>query len=144
MIRRPPRSTLFPYTTLFRSQWFERFVNRGGTFILETEKGFNFSPQGRNIFQGLTDWQNLPINHSFKTVPFLFTQPPEIDSQSINIALADGLILIDGHLSSAWGIHRSLPRSDIRAAHELGANLLQYIWQRQHLTDLSNWNVEYP
>ena len=21
MIRRPPRSTLFPYTTLFRSQW---------------------------------------------------------------------------------------------------------------------------
>src|SRR5688572_32291795 len=24
MIRRPPRSTLFPYTTLFRSPWFER------------------------------------------------------------------------------------------------------------------------
>src|SRR3712207_8744426 len=26
MIRRPPRSTLFPYTTLFRSEWLE---NRG-------------------------------------------------------------------------------------------------------------------
>src|SRR5690348_17706070 len=28
MIRRPPRSTLFPYTTLFRSvgMWFERFT----------------------------------------------------------------------------------------------------------------------
>src|SRR3712207_9591987 len=25
MIRRPPRSTLFPYTTLFRSPWIERF-----------------------------------------------------------------------------------------------------------------------
>src|SRR3712207_8415983 len=24
MIRRPPRSTLFPYTTLFRSRWVER------------------------------------------------------------------------------------------------------------------------
>src|SRR5260221_1761616 len=24
MIRRPPRSTLFPYTTLFRSRWFAR------------------------------------------------------------------------------------------------------------------------
>src|SRR5258706_3519721 len=24
MIRRPPRSTLFPYTTLFRSQWIHR------------------------------------------------------------------------------------------------------------------------
>src|SRR2546429_3283145 len=23
MIRRPPRSTLFPYTTLFRSKWFD-------------------------------------------------------------------------------------------------------------------------
>src|SRR3990167_703436 len=26
MIRRPPRSTLFPYTTLFRSHFHERFV----------------------------------------------------------------------------------------------------------------------
>src|SRR5256885_7894842 len=32
MIRRPPRSTLFPYTTLFRSRWFtlNRCVNRTG------------------------------------------------------------------------------------------------------------------
>src|SRR3712207_8054481 len=26
MIRRPPRSTLFPYTTLFRSDWLESYV----------------------------------------------------------------------------------------------------------------------
>src|SRR2546430_16381772 len=26
MIRRPPRSTLFPYTTLFRSQFFQQFA----------------------------------------------------------------------------------------------------------------------
>src|SRR5258707_10635357 len=26
MIRRPPRSTLFPYTTLFRSAWFEAYL----------------------------------------------------------------------------------------------------------------------
>src|SRR2546430_16438551 len=32
MIRRPPRSTLFPYTTLFRSHrlWGPRFPQRGG------------------------------------------------------------------------------------------------------------------
>src|SRR2546429_2605447 len=31
MIRRPPRSTLFPYTTLFRSPWFfSDFQDRGG------------------------------------------------------------------------------------------------------------------
>src|SRR5258708_27555517 len=28
MIRRPPRSTLFPYTTLFRSPWHEGFRRR--------------------------------------------------------------------------------------------------------------------
>src|SRR2546430_5503237 len=28
MIRRPPRSTLFPYTTLFRSRWPARFRER--------------------------------------------------------------------------------------------------------------------
>src|SRR3712207_7872377 len=31
MIRRPPRSTLFPYTTLFRSAWF--FVARSARFL---------------------------------------------------------------------------------------------------------------
>src|SRR3712207_9343662 len=29
MIRRPPRSTLFPYTTLFRSPWLLRFWRAG-------------------------------------------------------------------------------------------------------------------
>src|SRR2546429_1093436 len=31
MIRRPPRSTLFPYTTLFRSLGLQRLSGRGGT-----------------------------------------------------------------------------------------------------------------
>src|SRR5690349_23246141 len=30
MIRRPPRSTLFPYTTLFRSKRFDRRIARSG------------------------------------------------------------------------------------------------------------------
>src|SRR3712207_9061883 len=34
MIRRPPRSTLFPYTTLFRSDLCQKIVN-GGTGIIE-------------------------------------------------------------------------------------------------------------
>src|SRR3712207_7558581 len=39
MIRRPPRSTLFPYTTLFRS-WANAFlVEQGDRFILFNEKG---------------------------------------------------------------------------------------------------------
>src|SRR5258708_18572849 len=34
MIRRPPRSTLFPYTTLFRSSSLELFVSRINGFFL--------------------------------------------------------------------------------------------------------------
>src|SRR5258707_8655445 len=34
MIRRPPRSTLFPYTTLFRSHRFEQFAH----FFIEIRK----------------------------------------------------------------------------------------------------------
>src|SRR5256885_8243477 len=40
MIRRPPRSTLFPYTTLFRSTYFFKFfeplVHDGHLYVLET------------------------------------------------------------------------------------------------------------
>src|SRR3712207_9106885 len=34
MIRRPPRSTLFPYTTLFRSPWCHALSGIGGGWML--------------------------------------------------------------------------------------------------------------
>src|SRR2546430_5206959 len=37
MIRRPPRSTLFPYTTLFRSHW-ARPAARWGASVLRPER----------------------------------------------------------------------------------------------------------
>src|SRR3712207_8642731 len=43
MIRRPPRSTLFPYTTLFRSNLFFQLVNaryERGAMILTSNRGF--------------------------------------------------------------------------------------------------------
>src|SRR3989442_10869667 len=36
MIRRPPRSTLFPYTTLFRSRWSARLTGDQGSGILRS------------------------------------------------------------------------------------------------------------
>src|SRR3712207_7380754 len=41
MIRRPPRSALFPYTTLFRSRWYlvEAGVTIGGTVVLAAGAG---------------------------------------------------------------------------------------------------------
>src|SRR2546429_2569727 len=40
MIRRPPRSTLFPYTTLFRSQGYRKTVLRLGSFGCLHRDGF--------------------------------------------------------------------------------------------------------
>src|SRR2546430_9784178 len=40
MIRRPPRSTLFPYTTLFRSLW--KFTRNADVHPLEERIGYKF------------------------------------------------------------------------------------------------------
>src|SRR2546428_6634325 len=43
MIRRPPRSTLFPYTTLFRSRG--RFSRTAGSYLGQTTPPFPFGGQ---------------------------------------------------------------------------------------------------
>src|SRR3989442_6695734 len=43
MIRRPPRSTLFPYTTLFRSPTF------GGSGVVATELGIALAERGDEV-----------------------------------------------------------------------------------------------
>src|SRR5258705_9390488 len=42
MIRRPPRSTLFPYTTLFRSVFLEVLMARGPVVCMQCEKAEPF------------------------------------------------------------------------------------------------------
>src|SRR2546422_11530994 len=45
MIRRPPRSTLFPYTTLFRSQLFMQDMATGQRVpVATTGKALDFTP----------------------------------------------------------------------------------------------------
>src|SRR5438874_9520195 len=61
MIRRPPRSTLFPYTTLFRS----RFAGQpwaNGDAAGNVRHGMALVPQGRGVFPDLTVIENLMID----------------------------------------------------------------------------------
>src|SRR5438874_8213689 len=73
MIRRPPRSTLFPYTTLFRSQDFVKEIHRltgegvdvvfdsiGGTHIWRSRKALR--PGGRVVTYG--DRKSTRLNSS--------------------------------------------------------------------------------
>src|SRR3712207_8854208 len=46
MIRRPPRSTLFPYTTLFRSNSASLFGNRNAQSIHGAPPGRAYAPHG--------------------------------------------------------------------------------------------------
>src|SRR3712207_8496641 len=58
MIRRPPRSTLFPYTTLFRSELTERTVT--GPNVRETFEMDDFTRQ--RLMEGLDDI-SLTLTH---------------------------------------------------------------------------------
>src|SRR3989475_5530333 len=59
MIRRPPRSTLFPYTTLFRSRFRVRLDSAGSpqltTFQIVATPNPGFAPAVRNALKG---WQD--------------------------------------------------------------------------------------
>src|SRR2546430_3859173 len=61
MIRRPPRSTLFPYTTLFRSIALaaEQLAGRPSAEI--TRRGISYVPQGRGLFAGMSVAQNMEL-----------------------------------------------------------------------------------
>src|SRR3712207_7948508 len=60
MIRRPPRSTLFPYTTLFRSDDYAHVVRedptRAGLLYAGTEHGVYVS------WDGGAQWRSLSLN----------------------------------------------------------------------------------
>src|SRR5260221_7023845 len=65
MIRRPPRSTLFPYTTLFRSV---RFCQLGGALLC---KQFPFACHGRShFFRTLTDRKSTRLNSSHTVISY--------------------------------------------------------------------------
>src|SRR5687768_17861000 len=64
MLRRPPRSTLFPYTTLFRSLYSER--------VSKTSEGYTASPvsDGRHLFitSELGNVFVVPVSETFSVV----------------------------------------------------------------------------
>src|SRR2546430_13166449 len=56
MIRRPPRSTLFPYTTLFRSAVeFAKITERGTTIVVDQNVGVGAGGKQRLLHLGLRD-----------------------------------------------------------------------------------------
>src|SRR2546421_4005915 len=59
MIRRPPRSTLFPYTTLFRSLWREPF-KLGNSLIINTLLSCLDEDETSSLTPFITNLNNQP------------------------------------------------------------------------------------
>src|SRR2546430_13640362 len=70
MIRRPPRSTLFPYTTLFRS--FRAAALRVGTYTVEAvAAGFGVARIGNlTLAVGATDRKSTRLNSSHSQISY--------------------------------------------------------------------------
>src|SRR2546426_3843252 len=65
MIRRPPRSTLFPYTTLFRSQGAERPHPHAGAI-----QGGLAASAGRHRHRGARDRKSTRLNSSHLVISY--------------------------------------------------------------------------
>src|SRR5258707_8509614 len=77
MIRRPPRSTLFPYTTLFRSELLEhrRDAGRrgGGAFgdqLLPLRRGLRVGVHDRRVGGGDQDRKSTRLNSSHANISY--------------------------------------------------------------------------
>src|SRR5256885_1357443 len=88
MIRRPPRSTLFPYTTLFRSFFIVKnyigldFINDFNPFTSETKEFFN----GNNGNEGEgSNRQNNPQDSNINPPP-----PPPSSEEGVGGVVVSG------------------------------------------------------
>src|SRR5882672_3671143 len=79
MIRRPPRSTLFPYTTLFRSRPIDRRLHRERRRLRRAAQGLRRSEEHTSELQSHSDLvcrlllekkklrRNEPVHHQYET-----------------------------------------------------------------------------
>src|SRR2546430_13213473 len=88
MIRRPPRSTLFPYTTLFRS-FGDISVIKDMIFV-RGEKGIHFAVGNEGVFFTLngTNWTRLLSTIAFPSHPVSDRKSTRLNSSHSQISYA--------------------------------------------------------
>src|SRR2546426_9369423 len=71
MIRRPPRSTLFPYTTLFRADATERLAQPGARYdALLVDVHLDEAHTGFDLFDHLRDRKSTRLNSSHLVISY--------------------------------------------------------------------------
>jgi hypothetical protein len=100
----------------------DEYLRERGGVLLSVVPDQSSSPSG------LRDWNNH--DQFVRSQTFLFTQLPQ--SFGLWIAPQGERIVITQSLLNAW-LGNHLTREEIRTAHELGINILHFIWQRRQL-----------
>src|SRR3712207_8830208 len=90
MIRRPPRSTLFPYTTLFRSRRRERSEQRCETAHADRRRRATAKkPSVKNLrFKKATRFFSFERNSVFERLAFRDRKSTRLNSSHANISYA--------------------------------------------------------
>ncbi len=127
------------------------YVQQGGGLLVETVLDDHELLMMQQFLQKVlpedqettfVSWNTLSRYHPIRRSPFLFGALPEVQAKPIQIYVSDGVVLINGRLSAAWGLAEvPLSRADIRTAQELGINLLHFLWQRRRFTQLLQWDI---
>src|SRR3712207_7740072 len=84
MIRRPPRSTLFPYTTLFRSLYQAKAHGRNRVVAATEARGLSRGAERRALQQLLA----APIDIVFQPIVDLDRKSTRLNSSHANISYA--------------------------------------------------------
>src|SRR2546428_7274966 len=101
MIRRPPRSTLFPYTTLFRSDVQQSIGSEGGTGIALGKGTLYFGTASTVYRYALRDRKSTRLNSSHDQISYAvfclkkknYITPPWCMSTSFVIECCSPLLL---------------------------------------------------
>src|SRR3712207_4157344 len=111
MIRRPPRSTLFPYTTLFRSDFVElslenSMVEPGKLEVLGTPIDLSKIEVDSYIVAGIAD-HIIPWQNAYSTTHLLGSEPRFVLSTSGHIA---AMVNPPGNEKSNYRVNEKNPR----------------------------------
>src|SRR5258707_11552774 len=87
MIRRPPRSTLFPYTTLFRSLWYSGPLNNINEIVCDVEKDLRVGGASTMIWRCLRGTEEKCSDNS-STAFNLDRKSTRLNSSHANISYA--------------------------------------------------------
>src|SRR5688572_31579783 len=100
MIRRPPRSTLFPYTTLFRSSKFWAELSSDYEKLFETEIGYDviiYAGEEQNVKEirahsNILDRKSTRLNSSHSQISYAVFCLKKKMSRKANYRLVLGLL----------------------------------------------------